>query len=247
MILGILMLVGCDGKIGENEMTDTKPVSEHASLKEVMRETTTKEITTGEIVTEEQIKKKTDDMSYQANGKTPQLMIDVILNDEEFIFVELDYSTKEKIATWSKSLAEFNYEMYEFQNEPVEFGGYRVKDLDGDGYNEVILDIPTTETLILHYEDNEVYGFSYPWLGIKKIYLSGIIEGATGGSRTSYSIMKFDKDSYTEINVAECNDGICYIESKEVTSDEYMKYISSDKFTGEVPYWYDYKSILTTK
>ena len=40
---------------------------------------------------------------------------------------------------------------------------------------------------------------------------------------------------------------VYYIEGKETSWDETMKYMDKDEFKEKVPYWYDYESILTTK
>lgn len=257
---GALMLVSCNDKT-KNELSvsdkmSEKVTSQDMTTKKTATDTPIIEEATTEKIFEEEITKVTeidDTYIYIPNGKTPQLLIDVLLSDAEFTFVQMDYPSTEKIAAWSKTLSTFNYEIDQFWDEPVEFGKYRVVDLDGDGYNEIIIDIPSTEALVLHYEDDEVYGFMYPWLGVKTISTSGVMEGAEGGSHTMYSVMKFNKDTYTDTTIAESDyirkEGkfVYYVEDESVSLDEYTEYISSEKFTEKVPYWSDFETILTTK
>lgn len=241
-----LLLVGC---IGNTEKKNSNTNTSELKTSENISEETSVDSTTSEHPTSEE----NEYIQYMPNGKTSQLLIDVLINNGQFTFVQMDYPSTEKIAAWSKTLSTFNYEIDQFWDEPVEFGKYRVVDLDGDGYNEIIIDIPSTEALILHYEDDEVYGFMYPWLGVKTISTSGVMEGAEGGSHTMYSVMKFNKDTYTDTTIAESDyirkEGkfVYYVEDESVSLDEYTEYISSEKFTEKVPYWSDYEMILTTK
>lgn len=183
---------------------------------------------------------------YIPNGCTPQLLIDVFINDESFIYVEEDsYNDSIKVDEFKK-MSDLNY-YDESEDELLKYGPYRVVDLDGDVYNEVITDIPSKEALILHFEDDKVYGYVYPWRGIATVYESGIFEGSSGASNTVYSVMNFDKCIYKVIDVVGWNDDGYFIDGKEVLSSDVESYLNSDKFKEEVPYWSDYDMILTTK
>ncbi len=237
-------------KIEEQETTSKQEerYSEKVSSEETTSEKqTTDELTTEKVNVEKTATTETDaESTYIPNGSTPQLLIDVLLNDEEFVYVEAEYSNGNALVEESKRMSELNY-YDEYQDELLEYGPYRVVDLDGDGYNEVITDIPSKEALILHFEDDKVYGYVYPWRGIATVYESGIFEGSSGASNTVYSVMSFDKCMYEVIDAVGWTGNEYFIEGEEVSSDEVKNYLNSDKLGKEVPYWSDYEMILATK
>ena len=59
--------------------------------------------------------------------------------------------------------------------------------------------------------------------------------------------MEFDRDSFEVTEIAGGDNGVYYIEGKEVSLDEFREYINDDRFSGEVPYWNNLESILATK
>ena len=120
---------------------------------------------------------------------------------------------------------------------------YRVYDLDEDGYNEVVLHNPGG-WLILHYEDNKVYGFMYFDKGIEAIYSSGMFKGSAGATYCTFSAMSFDKDSFKVTHASIWDNGKVIIDGKETTQDEYRKYLHSGKFDYRIPYYKDLEDIL---
>lgn len=188
-----------------------------------------------------------DTYSYTPNGDTPKLLKDVILNDAEFCWVYEDSATGENSYNKEMTLSKYNYNELNFSDNPVELGDYRVVDLDGDGYNEVIIDIPPGMALILHYEAEHVYGFAYSWRGIASISYAGVMTGSSGASYTSYSIMSLDKSSYQVQDIAVQNGDKYYVEGKETSEDDYLKYRNGNRFKGEVPYWTDFELLMYTR
>ena len=253
-----IFLIACNGansKRTEEQQTTSKQ-AEIPSEESSSEESTKKEITTGESTTEqsttEQITKgeeltdvpHVDKSIYKPNGKTPQLMKDVLLSKAEFTFVETKPYTNEKVATWSMVLSEFNYWVDRFNDMVVAIYDYRVFDLDEDGYNEVMITLRGNNNLILHYEGNKLYGFMYPERGMLNIYTSGIFESSSGAAYTTYSTMSFDKDLYKVTDVVGWENNEFFIEGKDATQEEVIEYMDNNKFSYAIPRYKDVESIL---
>lgn len=249
-----ILLVACNGANNKRteEQQTTNNQAEISSEESSSEESTREEITTGEIITEQPTTTvemftdvpKVDESIYKPNGKMSQLMKDVLLSKAEFTFVEKNNDTGEKIALWSKLLSEFNYYGDEFWDKPAEIYDYRVIDLDGDGYNEVMITFKGSNILILHYEDNKVYGFMYADRGMLNIYTSGIFEGSSGAAYTTYSTMSFDKDFYEVTDVVGWENNKFFIEGRDATQEEVIEYMDNDKFAYAIPRYKDLETVL---
>ena len=219
---------------------------------------TTTEKNTEEQATEETTEKVEplipeviDKSTFKPNGKTPQLLKDVLLSKAEFTFVETELVFEENHNHTSKKLSErpmllskFNYWVNQFDDEVVAIDSYRVFDLDEDGYNEIVLHLLGNSKLILHYEDNKVYGFMYFDRGIEAIYYSGMFDGSAGAEYGTFSTMSFDKDSFKVTHASIWDHGKVIIDGRETTKDEYWKYLHSGKFDYRIPYYEDLEDIL---
>ena len=239
---------------------EMQPYEEETTTTEINTEQQTTEETTEQPPTEETTDKVEplksevmDKSEYEPNGITPQLLKDVVLSKAEFTFVETelvleenhDYTSK-KIAEWPMLLSNYNYWINQFEDEVLPMDRYRVIDLNEDGYNEILLHHPVG-WLILHYEDNKVYGFHYFERGMMPTYTSGLFSGSGGASYGTFSTMSFDKDSFKVTHHAIWDEGKVTIEGKETTQDEYWKYLHSGKFDYMVPYYEDLEEIIDMK
>ena len=239
---------------------EMQPYVEETTTTEINTEQQTTEETTEQPSTEETTDKVEplksevmDKSEYESNGITPQLLKDVVLSKAEFTFVETelvleenhDYTSK-KIAEWPMLLSNYNYWINQFEDEVLPMDSYHVIDLNEDGYNEILLHHPVG-WLILHYEDNHVYGFHYFERGMMPTYSSGMFSGSAGSSYGTFSTMSFDKDSFKVTHHAIWDDGKVTIEGKETTQDEYWKYLHSGKFDYMIPYYEDLEEIVDMK
>lgn len=238
---------------------EMQPYVEETTTSEINTEQQTTEETTEEQSTEEAtdiveplISEVVDKSEYKPNGKTPQLLKDVVLSKAEFTFVETELVIEENLDFTSKKIAErpmllskFNYWINQFEDEVLPIDRYGVIDLNEDGYNEILLHHPVG-WLILHYEDNKVYGFHYFERGMMPTYSSGMFHGSGGASYGTLSTMSFDKDSFKVTHHAIWDDGKVTIEGKETTQDEYWKYLHSGKSDYRIPYYEDFEDILNT-
>lgn len=211
-------------------------------------EATEEKITTEEPTTE----KPTDDTSaYIPNGKTPQLLVDVLRKNAEFTLVYTEYNMDtlcdEKKVERDTKLSDYVHRKAQEEDMLVELGEYRVVDMDVDGYNEVIANVPSQMVLLFHYEEGEVYAYEMPWRAVVQVTFGGICRGSSGASYCSESIYEFDKESYTETEIALMDGDTYYVEGEQVSEEEYWEFINSDEFReGDVPYWYDYDTLLST-
>lgn len=259
MILLVCTLVfgGCD-----NDKEKMVTEQETALQEQERTECTTQKQTTAQKSTEQQSSEQTtvdieplisqliDKATFKPNGKTPQLLKDVLFSKAEFTFVETELVYEENHNHTSKKLSErpmllskFNYWFDQFVDEVVPIDMYRIYDLDGDGYNEVVLHNPGG-WLILHYEDNKVYGFRYFERGMNGIYSSGMFTGSAGAAYTTFSTMSFKKDSFKVTHASIWDNGKVIIDGKETTQDEYWKYLHSGKLDYIIPDYEDFEDIL---
>lgn len=240
-----------DGISLQEQVSEEQTSSEQTTEKQSNEETTQQQ--TIEQITEKVeplISQLMDKSTFKPNGKTPQLLKDVLLSNAEFTFVETELVYEENHNHTSKKLSErpmllskFNYWFDQFVDEVVPIDMYRVYDLDEDGYNEVVLHNPGG-WLILHYEDNKVYGFRYFERGMNGIYSSGMFTGSAGAAYGTFSTMSFDKDSFKVTHASIWDNGKVIIDGKETTQDEYWKYLHSGKFDYLIPDYENFEDIL---
>lgn len=270
LILCTLLFSGCD-KNKEKMITEQETVlqeqertectTQQQTTKQKMTEQTTEKQSNEETTqqqTIEQITEKVeplrsqlmDKSAFKPNGKTPQLLKDVLFSKAEFTFVETELVfaenqdiTSRKIAEWPMLLTKFNYRVNYFDDEVVPIDIYRVFDLNEDGYNEIVLHNPG-DWLILHYEDNKVYGFRYPERGMEPIYSSGMFHGSAGAAYGTFSTMSFDKDSFKVTHDSIWDNGKVIINGKETSQSEYWKYLHCGKFDYMIPDYEDFEDIL---
>ena len=138
-----------------DENTTAEPITEPATTESSTTDKTDIETDSGAIsnISLDFVDRDT----YIPNGRTPQLLVDVILNNAEF------YDTYSKRKT---TLDKFRYEDYEEEFEIYEIC---VVDLDNDYINEIVV-YPTFEAaVVFHYEDGTVYSFNRNYRGTKCI------------------------------------------------------------------------------
>ena len=270
LILCTLLFSGCD-KNKEKMITEQETVlqeqertectTQQQTTKQKMTEQTTEKQSNEETTqqqTIEQITEKVeplrsqlmDKSAFKPNGKTPQLLKDVLFSKAEFTFVETELvfeenhnHTSKKISERPMLLSKYNYCVNYFDDEVMPIDAYHVYDLDEDGYNELVLHNPGG-WLILHYEDNKVYGFHYFERGMEGIYSSGMFDGSAGAAYGTFSTMSFDKDSFKVTHAAIYDNGKTTIDGKETPINEYWQYLHCGKFDYLIPYYEDFEDIL---
>lgn len=96
-------------------------------------------------------------------------------------------------------------------------------DLDGDGGKEFITYTGFPErTQVFHYEDGEVYSYSFRFRGMKCFYENGVYNGATSASEGGwYRIMEFRPDGCTKETLLYQDDYYYEVDGREVSQEEY--------------------------
>lgn len=108
---------------------------------------------------------------------------------------------------------------------------YAVVDLDGDGTNEVVADITSSQThyMVFHKYNNNIYGFLIGRRSLQDLKKDGSFLSSGGAGLQVYSKMEFNKNTYKVIDEAYWDNykGICKIDGKEVTKEAIDKYKTS--------------------
>ena len=114
-----------------------------------------------------------------------QLLLDVMDNKQKFI----DEDNQEVF------LKDFKI----IENQTAEVDKYSFVDLDKDDIEELI--IYTTSDygayVILHYEDNKIYGYMIEIRSLENLKTDGSFMGSSGANSIEYLRMTFNKNSYT--------------------------------------------------
>lgn len=180
--------------IGYSLPSDNGDEAWMASLKEMFPEELIFEVTSVDYKEEfyqEQIKKYFDDtnaIEKQDSEKVDnakQMLLDVMNSKHKFIDEN------------NKNVYFKDFEIVEGQTAEVET--YAFVDMDDDGIEELI--IYTTSDygayVILHYENQEVYGYMIGIRSLENLKSDGTFIGSNGAHSNEYLRMKFNKNEYS--------------------------------------------------
>lgn len=108
--------------------------------------------------------------------------------------------------------------------QPIEFC---VVDIDQDGKSEIVITLAgeggNPWRLILRYQEENIFGYGFPYRGLKSISVDGWCEGSSGASETSVLRLSFDATEVTaETLDAEVAETI-WTEWEEVTWHEFTE------------------------
>ena len=159
----------------------------------------------------------TDTTSNSSKTDTNQLLLDVMNNEEKFI-------NKDNKEVYLK-----DFKIVEEQTAKVD--KYAFVDMDKDGIEELV--IYTTSDygayVILHYENNKVYGYMIGVRSLENLKTDGSFMGSSGANSNEYSRMTFNKNSYsikTEA-VYDGTDKIYKINNEKVSEKEIKEYVEN--------------------
>ena len=173
---------------------------------------------------------------YKLDTEASKAIREVLLGEREFVSTDED---NEKT-----TINDFDY-YYGDKVEKTYWGDFLVVDFDGDGNQEVVVEVYEAEDSsmpqmeILHYEDGVVYGYQVVEKGMREPNTDGMFMVTSDDS--NYARLEFDKDKYTYINY-DVDDDKAYEEYKtfpEVRYYEFTKaniemYVRPASFTWEV-------------
>lgn len=125
----------------------------------------------------------------------------------------------------------YDWEIYDLNN--VEYSYVNV-DMDKDGIDEIIIKAKTnynTNKLLLHYEDDTVYGFLFDDDAMMCIYPDGSFEwyySSYGEQGYGHSTLSFDNGNLKFTELCRCEKSTrFYIDGKEVTQEKYYEYTTA--------------------
>ena len=229
VVLCVLVLAGCSNtQINSLGYTAQSEMTENSEKTEIVIEQTS-EIKTE--TKEEQVSK------IEIQDADITLMQKVLLNKAEF-------ADGEKIID-KDGVYEGEYEK----------NGFVVVDLDHDGVNEVCIDYPPGEILILHEKNNSVYAYVVNYNGFWPVYTDGTFEGS--GATASKSLfcgnISFENNKFeSEIIVGQKPNydagSTSYFKGNdyvEITKEEYDAIMSGYSMEEAERYDFTIENILT--
>lgn len=97
-------------------------------------------------------------------------------------------------------------------------------DMDSDGKEEVLLQMSNGNILVLRNEDNVVYGYAFPFRGMKNVKIDGSFEGSGSAANCYIGRLKFENKEcfYEEICVVDelDKDNLMYRINKQDSNKE---------------------------
>ena len=81
-------------------------------------------------------------------------------------------------------------------------------DMDSDGVTELLIKLSTSNILLFHSENNIVYGYAFPYRGMKNTKTDGTFEGSGSAADTYIGKVRFEDNNcfYDEIGAPELLD-----------------------------------------
>lgn len=168
--------------------------------------------------------------------KIPEKIKDVVANDEKFLWTETD-----------KKLF-----LKEFDSDKIE--EFCVNDLDGDGVAELLLQLESSNILILHLEDKTVYGYTVPFRGMLDLKTDGSYGVSGGAAVYSIETINFNGEEYsfTELcyydGIEEENNVIYRLNGETASKEEVTEYLQrQDEKENAVWYLFNENLELITR
>jgi len=124
---------------------------------------------------------------------------------------------------------------------------FTIVDMDGDGVPEVVTEVSMGgERLVFHYENGEIYSFSFVYRGMNLLKKDGTFLSSGGAGCTHFYKLKFIDGIYQEIEIASFCDGIDRINSKPASEDEILSFFDK-QYEKEDVEWHPYSEKTIAK
>lgn len=107
-------------------------------------------------------------------------------------------------------------------------------DMNSDGNKEVLLELSSSNILLLHSEEGVVYGYAFNFRGMNSIKTDGSFQGSDSAATTYIGKIKFvGKECFYEeicvIDELNDNDPIYRIDKQESTKEEVQSYLEKQE------------------
>lgn len=138
-------------------------------------------------------------------------------------------------------------------SDPIQISQFTVVDLDGDGTQEVILWMATSETScdgfeVLHNSHGDVYGYALTYRMLQELKVDGTFYVSGGAYDYGYGIMKFDESTWTVDRLTSCESSFdvegtetqtYYVKGEISTEEDFDTSVEQQILKADVS-WYDY-------
>ena len=143
---------------------------------------------------------------------------------------------------------------YIYSDKFIKSVSFFVVDLDRDGKNEVIIDAPSQQVLILHENEGKVYGFYDSYRGYAPLYVDGTSEGSSSADAVYFlGNISFENSQYKQeyiVTIVYEADGTRYYKNGtessgvEISEEEYNEIMSQYAKKEATRYKFTVKNIL---
>ena len=228
-------LAGCnDSK--DNDLSDTRATTEQTTVTQtenISTEAETEEATSV-VEAEESTSAETEEnestpIDYSQISNLPYIYQQVLDNKKSFILYGDEMFIDEyKSPYLQKQLSTCNH---------VE---YSILDMDGNGDVELLIKGWTEDILVLHIENDIVYGYDFTFRGMYNVEEDGSFcwnNNAGNSYGVSKLVFKNQECNIVEIYRVE-NDNTYYVNNKEVSKEEFDLLITNRENVNQIT-WYD--------
>jgi len=191
------------------------------------------------------VKASSDSKSTQASSEKKLVMeaYKAVLQNKTTFF-----STDNKKNVYLKDLLT-NKELYGTVFKVTHFA---VLDMDGDNIPEVVLELTVGNDVqfyeVLHYMNNEVYGYIQVLRGLQELKADGTFNYSNGALDNGYGKLTFKSDicetnilGYCQPSTTDSTTELYFINNKSVTEELYKSYVKEQGGKKDAV-WYDFTS-----
>jgi hypothetical protein len=135
-------------------------------------------------------------------------------------------------------------------NEQLELTHFTVIDMDDDNIPEVVLELSVDSYPefyeILHYSDEQVYGYNFVYRGLEQLKTDGTFWASSGAADNECDKLKFQNSAYETITLAyseskQDSNGITvsyYVNGQPVTKEKFDSFVHQQGAKDDVV-WYE--------
>jgi len=161
---------------------------------------------------------------------------DVLLNNRKFFYTDEGENIYLKDLSFDK---EYIWNIEQFA----------IVDMNNDYVSEIVLESTNGSAafiIVLHYENETVYGYSFVYRGLKRLKTDGTFETSSGASIVDYRKLNFDADKYNYTVLASMDNDIFYIDNKLVTEKEIFAFFEKQDKKENVK-WFKYGDYIRNR
>ena len=247
-------LGGCTSPKSEEKIIPQNPVESQSEAEDLPKEKHDKyifdvEYEFGENNNEQtKISKKTQQTESTFNT-VENIYIEVLQNNIGFYHVRHVYDNEEPTFEYAK-LEDILNDLNSYE-DCWEFKNFTLINVNGSDVPAVVLELyPVDERIVLHYNEGVVYGYDFPFRGMRNIMTDGTFDGSGGAYNTYIMELHFLSGLIETITIGKSDtilkdDGeleqIFYINEEEVTRELWQDFLN-EQSEKEIALWYEFSN-----